>query len=104
MRLRIKELREECMLTQNELAEKLGNAQKNISNWETGKSEPDLETVTKLADLFDVKLDELFGRETTGEDSPQADTIDRMLNRRIKILNKEQKNALLVLLKSFTED
>ncbi|MBQ7913830.1 MAG: helix-turn-helix transcriptional regulator, partial [Clostridia bacterium] len=63
MKLRIKELREELQLTQKELAEKIGNVQRNISNWESGASEPDCETILKLSEIFDVTIDELFGRE-----------------------------------------
>ncbi len=65
MQLKIKELREENGLTQKKLAELLGNAQRNVSNWESGASEPDCETIVKLADVFGVTIDELFGREPT---------------------------------------
>lgn len=63
MQLKIRELREENGLTQKKLAEMLGNAQRNVSNWENGTSEPDCETIVKLADIFGVTIDELFGRE-----------------------------------------
>lgn len=66
MRLKIKELREENGFTQRQLAVRLGNAQRNVSNWEIGTSEPDCETILKLADIFKVSIDELFGRETSG--------------------------------------
>lgn len=66
MRLKIKELREENGFTQRQLAVMLGNAQRNVSNWEIGTSEPDCETILKLADIFKVSIDELFGRETSG--------------------------------------
>ncbi len=62
MQLLIKELREEKQWTQKELADKIGNVQRNISNWENGTSEPDCENILKLADAFNVTLDELFGR------------------------------------------
>ncbi len=65
MVIRIKELREEFQLTQKELADKIGNVQRNVSNWENGTSEPDCETLLRLADVFGVTLDELFGRNRT---------------------------------------
>lgn len=65
MIIRIKELREEFLLTQKELADKIGNVQRNVSNWENGTSEPDLETLVRIADVFGVTLDELFGRSGT---------------------------------------
>ena len=63
MKLKIKELREEFGMTQKELANKLSNTQRNISNWENGVSEPDCETILKIADLFEVSLDELLQRK-----------------------------------------
>ncbi len=61
--MRLKELREYSNLTQKQLAEKIGNVQRNISNWESGVSEPDLSTVIKLAEFFNVTTDELLGAD-----------------------------------------
>ena len=60
---RLKELRKEKKLTQTELASKLDISQKSYSNWESGKAEPTLDNIIKLADLLEVSLDWLFGRE-----------------------------------------
>lgn len=60
---RLKELRLEKGLTQIELANMLGISQKSYSHWETQKTEPSFENLVKLADLLDVSLDWLFGRE-----------------------------------------
>ena len=60
---RLKTLRKEKKLTQKELAEQIGIKQNSYSDWETGKSEPSFENLIKLADLLEVSLDWLFGRE-----------------------------------------
>ena len=60
---RLKELRLKKGLKQQELAEILGISQKSYSHWETQKTEPSYENLVKLADLFEVSLDWLFGRE-----------------------------------------
>lgn len=60
---RLREVRKSKKLTQVELANMLNISQKSYSHWETQKTEPTLENVVKLADLFDVSLDWLFGRE-----------------------------------------
>lgn len=60
---RLKTLRKEKKLTQKELAEQIGISQKSYSHWETGKNEPSFENLIKLADLLEVSLDWLFGRE-----------------------------------------
>ncbi|MDT2782048.1 helix-turn-helix domain-containing protein [Vagococcus fluvialis] len=35
-------------------------SKKTISNWETGKTTPDLESLLRLSDLFNLSLDELI--------------------------------------------
>ena len=50
-------------LTQKELAEQIGIKQNSYSDWENGKTEPSFENLIKLADLLEVSLDWLFGRE-----------------------------------------
>ena len=60
---RLKELRFEKGLTQKELAEQIGIKRNTYSDWENGKTEPSFENLVKLADLLDVSLDWLFGRD-----------------------------------------
>ena len=48
---------------QQELAEILGIKRNTYSDWENGKTEPSFENLLKLADLLEVSLDWLFGRE-----------------------------------------
>lgn len=50
-------------LTQEELSNKLGGSKNLVSNYENGISTPDIYTLVKLADIFDITLDELVGRE-----------------------------------------
>ena len=60
----IRQLRKENNWTQKQLADKLHVGKSTISNYETGYSEPDIETQSILADLFNVSLDELNNRQT----------------------------------------
>ena len=55
----IKFYRKQLKLTQGYLAEKLCSGKSLISNYENGYSTPDIYTLCKLADIFDVTLDEL---------------------------------------------
>lgn len=50
-------------LTQEELSKQLGGSKNLVSNYENGISTPDIYTLVKLADFFDITLDELVGRE-----------------------------------------
>lgn len=58
----LRELREQKNLRQQDVADIVGSSQKNVSNWEIGKFEPDIQTLWKLADYFDVTIDYLVGR------------------------------------------
>lgn len=60
---RLKELRLKKGLTQTELGEKVGVTKQTIINYEKGITEPSFENLIKLADLLEVSLDWLFGRE-----------------------------------------
>lgn len=59
----LKTLRKSWDLTQAQLADSLGTTQRNISYLESGKVEPDLQTLWKIADFFDVPTDFLLGRK-----------------------------------------
>lgn len=111
--MKLKDLREEAGMTQKQLAERIGNVQRNISNWESGNSQPDLETVVKLAEVFGVTTDELLGR--TGDISlppygyyfrDNTDYGDPMVNRITELaerLTHKQKQTLVAFLESITE-
>lgn len=59
---KLKSLRKAFCLTQSELAEKVGIGRVNYTRYEKGQVRPDWETLIKIADFYDVSLDELFDR------------------------------------------
>ena len=59
---RIRELREDQDLKQDNVAEKLGVKQTTYSKYELGKINVPVEMMMKLADLYGVSLDYLTGR------------------------------------------
>jgi methanogenic corrinoid protein MtbC1 len=60
---RIKELRKKYGMTQKEAAASLGIGQTTIANYENGTRVPDLGKVSEIADLYQVSVDYLLGRE-----------------------------------------
>ena len=60
---KLKELRQVFNLTQKELAEKLEISRVNYTRYENDNVRPDYETIIKIADFYDVSLDELFDRK-----------------------------------------
>ena len=59
--MKLKELRGKK--TQLQVANDLNISIKNLSNYEVERTEPDIETLIKLADYFDVSLDYLCDRQ-----------------------------------------
>ena len=59
----IKTMRLSRNLTQQQLADKLGQTQSSITMYETGRRVPDLETLEALADIFNVSLDDFSPQE-----------------------------------------
>jgi len=58
----LKNLRIEFGYTQAQLAEMLNIKQQSYSRYEKGTGEPNIATLCKLADIFDVSIDTLVGR------------------------------------------
>lgn len=67
---RVKELRKRNNISQQKLASLLNVHQTAISQWETGRTTPDIETANTMAKLFNVSLDYLLGREMPDQESP----------------------------------
>ncbi len=57
---KIKQLRNKNRLTQAELGKKLGVTYQAISNWENGRNTPDLQILIKIAEVFNISVDELL--------------------------------------------
>ena len=60
---RLLEQRKLNNLTQRQVASALNISQPSYIRYENGGAEPNIEKLVKLADLFDVSLDYLLGRE-----------------------------------------
>lgn len=59
----LKLFREKAGLTQDDLAKKLYITRQSISKWENGTAEPSIEVLLKLAEIFDISVDELLKSE-----------------------------------------
>ena len=65
-------LRTKANMTQEQLAEKMHVSRQSISKWESDAARPDLEKLKLLADLYQISMDELLGKETI------ADTVETL--------------------------
>jgi transcriptional regulator with XRE-family HTH domain len=84
---RIAFLRDQRGLTQEELATSLGISRAALSHYEKNRREPDTETLSKVADLFQVSLDYLAGRTTQPTTTLDADI--RQFSDELELANNE---------------
>ena len=80
----LKTLRTNAGKLQKEVAAYLGVDRTTYLRYEKGESEPDYETLKKLADYFDVSIDYLLGRETKKD--PAAEEGDEVSSELIALL------------------
>lgn len=76
---RIRECRKSQHLTQETLAAILHVHQTAISQWEKGKTEPDMSNILKMAEMFSVSAEYLMGAtegRTTQDSAPREEVID----------------------------
>ncbi len=75
----IKKLRQKKKLTQEELAEKLYVTRQAVSNWETGKNQPDIETLKSMAEVLGTDINELLYGPAPDENQRQKIVIATIL-------------------------
>ncbi|OTW73434.1 transcriptional regulator [Bacillus thuringiensis serovar roskildiensis] len=90
---KIKELRKNNKITQEQLGNAIGVSKMAISYFEKGKKSPGRESLEKIADYFNVTTDYLLGRSEDPELSEEEN----------KIVTKEGKN-ILALIESLPEE
>lgn len=56
----LKKKRKEAQLSQEELAEELNISRQSISKWENEKGYPNIETLLKISEIFNITVDELL--------------------------------------------
>ncbi len=99
-RIQLKMIREEQGLSQSQLAKKLGVSQGTIGNWESGIREPNFDTISKIADYFDVSIDYLITgtQENSSPDQTEdkeLSKIDIMISAEAKGLSDKDKQEIL---------
>ena len=66
----LKKIRKNKNVSQKTVAQQLGYGYTAIANYESGRNEPSIDDLIKIADYFEVSMDCLVGRE--GEKNKQA--------------------------------
>lgn len=84
---RLKQIRIENKMTQEEVAKALYVRRQTISKWEKGITEPDLETLERISKLFNVSIDELIGEKKETQKNNLAFQILFLISTCILIIN-----------------
>ena len=82
---RIKKLRQEKDILQSDLAKRLKVGQATISNWETGRYEPDQDALREMSKIFGVSIDYILGNTDIKNPLTSAD-MNGLTEKQIKIL------------------
>jgi len=82
---RIRDLREDLDLRQIDVASATGIDQKTLSNYETGRTNPDSDAIIRLAEFFQVTTDYLLGIassniKTNQDIAEKLDGIEKEIN------------------------
>ena len=88
----IKLIRKDRGLTQEELAIRVNVVRQTVSKWEKGLSVPDAEMLQKIADVLEVSVSQLLGREEEPEKDRNevAEQLSR-INEQLAIKNRRAK-------------
>ncbi|WP_338749864.1 helix-turn-helix transcriptional regulator [Bacillus sp. FJAT-52991] len=92
---RLKSLRLSKKLTQQNMADLLGITRQGYGKYESAQSEPDNETLQKIADYFDVTTDYLLGRSDnpTTQTDDEKEMLEFFANPELNLFFKEMKES-----------
>jgi len=77
---RLKEIRKQKNLTQENLAEVLNVSSQAVSKWECGTSYPDLEVLSKISNCLNVSIDYMLGVDKPQKEENLHSTLDEVRN------------------------
>ena len=102
--LKLREYRKKSGMTMKRLGELVGASEASISQYETGRVEPDIELMTKIADVLGISVDSLIGRADEQETELPQTSEARILARGVdKLPQGERVQALNVVRAMFNQ-
>lgn len=96
---RIRALRERRGISQSRAAKQMGIVRTTYSNYEAGNREPDLETIKKIAEFFEVSVDYLLERDESFLTDPQKIELYNLIDE----LDDDAKNYVMETIKRITK-
>ena len=89
--------RTESKLTQEQVAQALGVSRQSISNWENERTYPDIISVVKLSDLYNVSLDYLLKEKEEVKMTSYIDYLEESTN----VVKSKQKLSKIILASAY---
>lgn len=99
---RLRQARERSGLNQIQVMQKTTINNKTLSRYENGGSEPDLDTLKILAELYEVSVDFLLGRNKKQRE--EIDELRKELIEEFKKLSKEDQEYVVGLIKKIKKE
>lgn len=90
----LKHLRESKNLSQNKLAELSNVNQTTIARWEKDEISPSLDNILDVANVLNVSVADITGKDLTGEDIKPLDELDILFSKHKDILTDEDKEYM----------
>ena len=101
---RLRQLRTARKITQTRVAELLAVSPRVYTRWENGDATPQFATVVKIADILNVTLDELAGRQDSGGGDARIHNSElHRLYQKVDHLSDEDQKALVIVLDSLVK-
>ena len=99
----IAQYRKSLNITQEALAQQLGITNQAVSKWESYQCCPDVMLLPKLADIFGITLDELFGRAVPVKEEAKTEPVvkenpldEHVVSVKVEKVNEKRKIKLLL--------
>ena len=80
---KLKDVRMQAGLTQEQVAEKIMVSRQTVSNRENGKSLPDIVSIMSLSDLYQISIDELLKGDKRMKEKMEKDANIAKANKRV---------------------
>ena len=90
---RFKYYREKVKLTQKEAAELLGVKSYQLANYETNRTEPNIQTLINMSSIYKVTIDELLNNKVQNKSSMHSEDYNNLLleiNEFVKNINNKK--------------
>ncbi|MBQ7850192.1 MAG: helix-turn-helix transcriptional regulator [Clostridia bacterium] len=92
---RIRMLRQQAGLSQQSLGQQLGVSAVAVGKWERGQTQPDIHSLTRMADIFRTTIDDLCGHEPRVSVREEPEGNIRVMTRAFRQLTQDEQEKYI---------